>query len=63
VNVGATDLAWAELVSAGTNDFMRRAMHGTFSIKGAAYEYLRLTKAIEIVIDAMRAEFQEGAQR
>lgn len=61
--VAASDLAWAQLVSAESNDFMRRAMRGTFSVKGAAYEYLRLTKAIEIVIDAMRAEFHEGAQR
>lgn len=56
----ASDLTWAQLMSSGSNDFMRRAMLGAFSVKGAAYEYLRLTRAVEILIDVMRTEFQEG---
>jgi acyl dehydratase len=60
--VVASDLTWAELVSGATNDTMRRAMQGAFSVRGAAYEYLRLTRAIALLVDAARAEFQEATR-
>lgn len=59
--VMASDRTWAELVSGSENDFMRRAMQGAFSVRGAAYEYLRLTRAINLMVDAARAEFETGS--
>ncbi|MEO8751383.1 MAG: MaoC/PaaZ C-terminal domain-containing protein [Casimicrobiaceae bacterium] len=56
----ASDRTWAELVSAPANDFMRQAMQGAFSVRGAAYEYLRFMRAFGLVVDAARAEFQAG---
>jgi acyl dehydratase/putative sterol carrier protein len=60
--VVASDRTWAELVSGPANDFMRRAMLGAFSVRGAAYEYLRFTRAIGLMIDAARAEFNTGSR-
>jgi acyl dehydratase len=59
----ASDLTWSELISGPRNDFMQRAMQGAFSVRGAAYEYLRLTRALDIVVDVARTHFQEGTGR
>lgn len=58
--IAAADLTWTELFTAGSNTFMQRAMQGQFSVRGSAYEYLRLTKALDAVIEAARALFREG---
>ena len=58
--VVASDLVWAELASGPESEFMRRAMQGAFAVRGCAYEYLRLTRAISFFVDAMRDEFQQG---
>ncbi len=52
--VSASALTWAELVSGTTNDFMRRVMKGAFSVRGAAYEYLRLMRALNALVDCAR---------
>lgn len=47
--------AWMELLTGPTNDFMRRVMStDAFTVRGSAYEYLRLTKALVLLIDAAR---------
>ena len=46
--------AWTELSLSPRNDFIRRAARGEFSMAGNAYEYLRLTKAVQLVADAVR---------
>ena len=51
----ADERTWLELVTAPVNDFTRRSMRGEFSVRGNAYEYLRLTKPLNLVVDAARA--------
>ncbi|WP_144639242.1 MaoC family dehydratase [Bordetella genomosp. 13] len=57
--VKASDLAWAWLVSSASDDFMRLAMQGAFSVRGEAYEYVRHTRTMALLAAAARAEFQE----
>ena len=58
--VVADELTWAELFTAGSNELMQRAMKGQFSVRGSAYEYLRLTKALIGLVDAARELFHEA---
>ena len=48
VTLVASELTWAQMISGPTNDFMRRAMQDAFSVRGAAHEYLRLIRAIDV---------------
>jgi hypothetical protein len=50
---------WTEVVLAERDEFMRRAIAGEFSSTGNGYEYLRLTKPLNIVIAHARALAQE----
>ena len=58
--LAADALAWTELFTAGSDDFMRRAMQGELSVRGSAYEYLRLMKAVHLVVAAARELFHDG---
>ena len=51
----ADELTWLAMVTAPANDFTRRSMRGEFSVCGNGYEYLRLTKPLNVVVDAARA--------
>lgn len=55
--LGADDLVWTGLFTARTDEFMRRAMAGQFAVRGSAYDYLRLTKALGRVVAAARHLF------
>ncbi|MBK0867867.1 MAG: MaoC family dehydratase N-terminal domain-containing protein [Saccharopolyspora sp.] len=57
--LAASPLVWTELVTAQRNDFMQRAMNGDFQVSGNAYEYLRLTKALQLIAEAARGAGQE----
>lgn len=46
--------AWTELALGPHNDLIRRSGRGEFSMAGDAYEYLRLTKALHLIVDAVR---------
>jgi acyl dehydratase len=56
--VAASELTWAQMMSAERADFMTQAMQGAFSVRGNAYEYLRLAKALGLLVDCARALFQ-----
>lgn len=58
--VEAAELAWTELLTGPRNDFIQRAMRGQFDVRGSAYEYLRLTKAVVLLVDGARALVTEG---
>ena len=58
--VVADALVWTELFTAETDQFTARAMAGQFAVRGSAYEYLRLTKALAIAVGAARALFGDG---
>jgi acyl dehydratase len=55
----ASELTWTELVTAASNEFMRRSMSGQFAVRGNGYEYLRLTPVLNLMADAARALAQE----
>lgn len=60
--VEAEERTWAELLTAPSNDFLRRVMSSdAFSVSGSAYEYLRMTKALLLLIDAARDLTKEAA--
>jgi hypothetical protein len=46
---------WSDLMLAERNDFMRRAISGEFASSGNGYEYLRLTKPLNLIIARGRA--------
>ncbi|MGI6872049.1 MaoC/PaaZ C-terminal domain-containing protein [Amycolatopsis sp. 3B14] len=51
---GAPDRIWADLLTAEDSRFGARLMTGEFTSSGDPYEYLRLTKALEIIVDVAR---------
>jgi len=51
----ASPRAWTELALGPTNDLIQRSGRGEFTMSGNAYEYLRLTKAVHLLVDAARA--------
>lgn len=52
--VEADELTWTELLTGPRNDFTRRAMASQFAARGSGYEYLRLTKALTVLVDVAR---------
>jgi acyl dehydratase len=53
--VEADELTWLHTVTAPASDFTRRQMQGQFAVRGNRYEYLRLTKPLNMIVDAARA--------
>lgn len=53
--VEADEITWLELLTAPSNEFVRFGMEGRFAVRGNGYEYLRLTRALALVVDAARA--------
>lgn len=51
---GADDRTWADVLTGPHTSFGVRLMRGDFTVTGDPYEYLRLTKALELVVDAAR---------
>ncbi|MBP1888084.1 MaoC/PaaZ C-terminal domain-containing protein [Sinorhizobium mexicanum] len=60
--VHADGATWSRLMTGADGLFMIEAMQGAFSVRGNAYEYLRFTKALSLVVSAMRDFAQEGAE-
>jgi hypothetical protein len=48
---GTDDRTWADILTGTPAPFGVRLMRGDFDVSGDPYEYLRLTKALEIVVD------------
>lgn len=51
---GASDRVWADIFTSSDARFGVRLMNGEFEVTGNPYEYLRLTKALELLVDAAR---------
>ncbi|GHE88219.1 hypothetical protein GCM10017786_20260 [Amycolatopsis deserti] len=51
---GASEQTWADLLTAEESRFGARLMTGEFTPGGDPYEYLRLTKALEIIVEVAR---------
>lgn len=52
---GAPERTWADIITADEARFGVRLMSGEFEVSGDPYEYLRLTKALSFLVDAVRA--------
>lgn len=57
--VQAEEAAWVGLAFGSRNDYIARAMHGEFTVSGSNYQYLRLTRALVVLMDSVRALAQE----
>jgi acyl dehydratase len=53
--ISGPELTWAGLALGPRNDFVARATLGELTTSGSAYEYLRMTKAVVAIFDAVRA--------
>lgn len=51
---------WVDMMLGERADFMRRAIRGEFSSTGNGYEYLRLTKPLDIIVAHARTIAQEA---
>lgn len=58
---GAPDRVWADILTAADARFGVRLMTGEFEVSGDPYEYLRLTKALSLLVDAVRTVAGVGA--
>jgi acyl dehydratase len=58
---GASDRTWADILTAPEARFGVRLMSGEFEVTGDPYEYLRLTKALSFLVDAVRSVAGLGA--
>ncbi|MGV9710949.1 hypothetical protein ACWDTI_09825 [Gordonia sp. NPDC003424] len=56
----APENLWIELVFSDHDEFMRRAIGGEFSSTGDGYEYVRLTKPLNIIIGHARRIAREA---
>lgn len=50
----ASERTWVELLGAPRNDFLRRTVARQFSVRGNGFQYLRMHKALMIIIDQAR---------
>lgn len=57
-----SDKNWAGLVTGPHNDLTERAMRGQTRVSGDAYEYIRHTRTVQVVVDAMRSIAREALQ-
>lgn len=53
--VGADDHTWADVLTGPAVSFGVRLMRGDFAVTGNPYEYLRLTKALELIFIGARS--------
>jgi hypothetical protein len=51
----APEWVWVELMMADRDEFIRRTASGQLSARGEIFQYLRMTKAIIVMLDAARA--------
>jgi hypothetical protein len=55
--IGAPELTWLSLLTSPMNDFVRRT--GAFKVRGNGFQYVRMIKAIMLILDEARAELAE----
>jgi hypothetical protein len=52
--ITASELTWVELLTGPYDDFVRFAARSAFRIRGSGFEYLRMTKAVRILVSHAR---------
>jgi acyl dehydratase len=60
--LAGSELAWVGLTLGERNDFIARATLGELSVSGSSYQYLRMTKALVAIWDAIRALAADGVR-
>jgi putative sterol carrier protein len=58
--IDAPELTWLDLLASPTNDFVRRTMTGAFKVRGDGFQYVRMIKAVMLILDEARAEAAEA---
>ncbi|MGC1238848.1 MAG: hypothetical protein WA860_08695, partial [Acidimicrobiales bacterium] len=58
--IEATPATWHRFAQRPRNEFISFAMADAFYVRGSMYEYLRMTKALMILTDEIRALLAEG---
>jgi putative sterol carrier protein len=58
--IDASELTWLRLLTGPTNDFFRQTMTGAFKVRGNGFQYVRMIKAVMLIIDEARAEAAEA---
>lgn len=58
--IRAPELTWLELLASPTNDYVRRTMTKAFTVRGDGFQYVRMIKAIMVILDEARAEATEA---
>lgn len=53
--IAATELTWVRLFTDRYDDYVRLAARGAFRIKGSGFQYLRMTKAVRILVSRVRS--------
>ena len=56
--LAADEPTWAELFTGPSSTLMQFALRGRFRVHGFAHEYLRLTKALTLTVEAAREPFR-----
>ena len=54
--IDAPELTWLQLLASPVNDYVRRTMTGAFKIRGDGFQYVRMIKAVMLILDEARAE-------
>lgn len=60
--MGTDDRTWADVLTGPEVSFGVRLMRGDFAVTGDPYEYLRLTKALELIYEAARGVAGVGTE-
>jgi hypothetical protein len=58
--IDAAELTWLQLLASPVNDYFRRTMTGAFTIRGDGFQYVRMIKAVMLILDEARAEAAEA---
>ncbi len=53
--ITADELTWVRLFTGPHDDYVRLAARGAFRIKGSGFQYLRMTKAVRILVSRVRS--------
>lgn len=61
--LGASDRVWTDILTSSDARFGVRLMRGDFEVTGNPYEYLRLTKALEILVGTIRRLAERDSTR
>lgn len=57
--IDSDDRSWIELLTGPNDDYVRMAARGAFTITGNGFQYLRMTRAVRVILDRARSMTSE----